>query len=104
MDQNAGAKIQVKLLGKLAEAEQQCRRWPLYRNATQPVRCVMSDRRTRTGHGIHECFRDVRTIDITQRSRLPFALTCGRWAGRFIRHGQTPSIKQPDKSLVLAEA
>jgi uracil-DNA glycosylase len=37
MDQDAGANIQVKSLGKLAEAEQQCRRCPLYRNATQAV-------------------------------------------------------------------
>jgi DNA polymerase len=36
MDQDAGP-LQVKSLGKLAEAEQQCRRCPLYRNATQAV-------------------------------------------------------------------
>jgi uracil-DNA glycosylase len=37
MDQSAGTDLPIKSLTKLGEAEEQCRRCPLYRNATQAV-------------------------------------------------------------------
>jgi uracil-DNA glycosylase len=37
MDQDAGTKLPITSLGKLAEGEEHCQRCPLYRNATQAV-------------------------------------------------------------------
>jgi uracil-DNA glycosylase len=37
MDQSAGIELPIKSLAKLGEAEEHCRRCPLYRNATQAV-------------------------------------------------------------------